>query len=93
MNKTGAVTEVLDEMRDRIYEEILSAVRALERLGVPQVRVGSLLAVQMLDILMDIFPDYFPELERRKDELHLREEAYARQRLIRLATAAGKEVT
>jgi hypothetical protein len=65
MNKAEAVKEILDEMRDNIVDEILQATRQIERLNVPDAENARLLADQLLDVLMDIFPNHFPELHGR----------------------------
>lgn len=70
MNKTEALKEIVDEMRDNIRDEILSAFRAIEKLGVPDAEIASLLADQLLDILMDIFPERLPELHRRAKAMY-----------------------
>ncbi len=70
MNKTEALKEILDEMRDNIRDEIFLAFRAIEKLGVPDAEIASLLADQLLDVLMDIFPDRFPELHGRAKAMY-----------------------
>jgi len=65
MNRAEAVKEILDAMRDDISDEIYGAFRKIERFGVPDAEIARLLANQMLDILMDQFPEHFPELHGR----------------------------
>ena len=65
MNKAEAVKEILDEMRDNIVDEILQATRQIERLDVPDAENARLLADQLLDVIMDWFPEGFPELHSR----------------------------
>lgn len=65
MNRAESVKELFDDMGDNIHDEILSAFRAIEQLGIPYAELDSLLADRLLDILMDVFWDRFPELHSR----------------------------
>ena len=57
MNKTKAVTDVLHMMRDSIGDEICRAFTEIEELGVAEADAESLLADQVLDILMGKFAE------------------------------------
>ena len=70
MNKAEAVKEILDAMHDEITDEIYGALREIEQLGVPDAEIARLLADRLLDILMDQFPEHFPELHGRAKAMY-----------------------
>lgn len=76
MNRAEPIKEILEDMRDNIRDEIFSAFRAIERLGVPDAAIDRLLADQLRDILMDIFPGWRAHARRMQslDQHHEAEE-------------------